>query len=109
MDNINRRYNDAWGGYIETRVSRGWQPYLLTFMFEPLPGGAAAKMAQMTRYLEAAYAVFVTRVVRKRGPQRRGVSPLSGCARPTSLSTSGRNRACATFSSTTGCTSMQSC
>ncbi len=81
MEKINRRYNDAWGGYIEARVSRGWQPYLLTFMFEPLPGSQSAKMAQMTRHLEAAYSVFVTRVVRKpKTAAARGVAPIWLCS-----------------------------
>ena len=81
MENIRQRTADAWGDYIEAHLDQDWKPFLLTFMFEQLPGSPAAKMAQMTRCIEQAYAIFVTRVVRK--PQTaaaRGVAPIWLCA-----------------------------
>ena len=81
MDNIALRTADAWGDYIEAYVGEGWQPFLLTFMFEPLSGSRAAKMAQMAHFLEQAYALFVTRVVRKpRTAAARGLAPIWLCA-----------------------------
>ena len=81
MDNIESRTADAWGDYIEARLDEGWHPFLLTFMFEQLPGSQAAKMAQMAHFLERAYALFVMRVVRKpKTAQSRGVAPIWLCA-----------------------------
>ena len=80
MSDIRNASADAWGGYIEQYVNAGWKPYFLTCMFEPLAGNQAAKMAQMARYLEVAYAIFVTRVVRKpRIAAVRGVAPVWLC------------------------------
>ena len=80
MSNIESRTADAWGDYIEAYIAEGWSPFLLTFIFEPLPGSQAARMAQMARYLEKAYALFVMRVVRKpKTAQSRGVAPIWLC------------------------------
>lgn len=71
----------AWGNYVSEHLSSGWETYLLSFMFEPLPGSQQRKMAQMARLLEAAYGIFVTRVVRKpRTAGRRGIAPIWLCS-----------------------------
>ena len=81
MHSIKQRTAEAWGDYIERYIDRGWSPFFLTFMFEPLPGSQAAKMAQMARYLEQAYALFVTHVVRKpKTAAARGAAPIWLCA-----------------------------
>ena len=55
---------------INQRVQDGWRPYLITFMFNQLPGSASAVVKQMQGEVERVYATFVTRVVRKpRSPQ----------------------------------------
>lgn len=81
MYDIRQRTADAWGDYIEAHINDGWKPYLLSFMFELLPGGQAIKMSQMARYLEQAYGIFVTRVVRKpKTEAARGSAPIWLCA-----------------------------
>ena len=55
---------------IQQRVQDGWRPYLITFMFNQLPGSPSAVVKQMHGEVERVYATFVTRVVRKpRSPQ----------------------------------------
>jgi hypothetical protein len=64
---------DLIGGYtelIEQRVQHGYRPYLITFMFNQLPGSPSAVIKQMQDEVERVYATLVTRVVRKpRSPQ----------------------------------------
>jgi hypothetical protein len=50
---------------IQQRIREGWQPYLITFMFNRLPGNQAAVIKQMQDEVERVYATLVTRVVRK--------------------------------------------
>jgi hypothetical protein len=50
---------------INQRVLYGWQPYLMTFMFNQLPGSPSAVIKQMQGEVERVYATLVTRVVRK--------------------------------------------
>jgi hypothetical protein len=55
---------------IKQRVQDGWRPYLITFMFNQLPGSPSAVIKQMQDEVDRVYATFVTRVVRKpRSPQ----------------------------------------
>jgi hypothetical protein len=49
---------------VSTYISGGWNAYLVTFMFKPLPGSRHAIINQMRRGVEAFYATLVTRVVR---------------------------------------------
>ena len=79
--NIANQIIAAWGDYVSEHLSSGWESYLLSFMFEPLPGSRERKMAQMAGLLEAAYGIFVTRVVRKpRTAGRRGTAPIWLCS-----------------------------
>ena len=55
----------AYSGWGERLVAKGWRPYLLTFMFKPLPGSPTAVAHQMEREVERVYATLLTRIVRK--------------------------------------------
>lgn len=57
--------NLAYASWAERLVAEGWHPYLLTFMFKPLPGSSAAVAYQMEREVERVYATLLTRIVRK--------------------------------------------
>lgn len=48
----------------QSAEGKRWKVYLLTFMFEPLPGGKAAMHRQMQREIEHFYTKLLTRVVR---------------------------------------------
>jgi hypothetical protein len=67
-------------GYIkimDQKIRRyGWNAYLVTFMFNQIPGGRAARLKSMSDTLHRFYATFLTRVVRK--PQ----SPFQLSERP---------------------------
>jgi hypothetical protein len=53
-----------------------WKLYLLTFMFEQLPGGEVAVRRQMERELERFYRILLPRVVRNpRSPSHRDKLP----------------------------------
>ncbi|MGR6467926.1 hypothetical protein [Rhizobium sp. PAMB 3182] len=56
---------DAYIEMIEIRVIAGYEPYLLSLMFNPLPGGPAAKQRQMERICEGVYNRILTRLVKR--------------------------------------------
>ena len=45
-------------------VAKGWQPFLITFMFNKLSGPPSAIISQMRNEVERVYSTFLTRVVR---------------------------------------------
>ena len=50
---------------IKERVKKqGWNAYLVTFMFHPIPGGSKTKIQIMSEALYGFYSKFLTRVVR---------------------------------------------
>ena len=49
---------------VNTYISEGWNAYLVTFMFKPLPGDRYAIIKQMQRGVETFYCTLVTRAVR---------------------------------------------
>jgi hypothetical protein len=51
--------------YVEEKIKRGWKSYLLTFMFNRLPGRENAILEQMRNDIVRFYASLVKRVVRK--------------------------------------------
>ena len=58
-------------------VERGWDPYLLSFMFDYVPGSRASVLKQMQREVERVYSTALTRVVRKpRCEAAQGTLPL---------------------------------
>lgn len=80
MDSVQDRVIDAWGEFVEDHIKQGWQPFILTFMFEPIAGSERSRMRQMGRYLEEAFKVFVTRVVRDpRKKAGKGMLPIWLC------------------------------
>jgi hypothetical protein len=55
-----------WSREMEDKVQlHGWNPYLVTFMFNHIPGGPAAKLKMMQDRVCRFYSKLVTRVVRK--------------------------------------------
>jgi hypothetical protein len=65
---------DAYIGMIQERVIAGYEPYLLTLMFNPLSGGPAAKQQQMERICQGVYNRILTRLVKR--PKNKGVADL---------------------------------
>jgi hypothetical protein len=52
--------------FIESRVIvDGWNAYLMTFMFHPVPGSEQVKLQTMKDAVYRFYATFLTRVIRK--------------------------------------------
>jgi len=55
------------GGYtelIQRSMKQGFNAYLLSFMFKPLPGSRKAILSQMHDEVQRVYSTFVTRVAR---------------------------------------------
>ena len=57
--------SDAYAAMVEMYVRQGFTPYLLTFMFNQLPGHPAAIEAQMDATIDRLYGLFVTRIRRR--------------------------------------------
>lgn len=55
----------AYSAWADRLVAEGYQPYLLTFMFQPLGGSVASMGERMLDDIERIYRIHVTRVVRK--------------------------------------------
>jgi len=55
----------AYGHWVQEHVKKGWDAYLLTFMFGHLPGSVDAKIQQMHREIVALYGKMATRFVKK--------------------------------------------
>ncbi len=68
MDRINRRdwamIAQAYGLWFQQLVYSGWEPALLTFMFEHLYGPRAAVAQEMGDTVEVTYATLVNRMFR---------------------------------------------
>ncbi len=63
-----RAVRDVVAGYtslVDQRVTAGWRPYLLSFMFKHLPARPEPVLAQMFDEAERFYSTFLTRVVRR--------------------------------------------
>ncbi len=54
----------AYGTMVEDRVELGFEPTLLTFTFNPLPGSDRAKEKTMEEEIRATYYKLLTRVIR---------------------------------------------
>ena len=73
----------TWAG---EHVENGWDPYLLSFMFNHVPGSRASVLRQMQREVERVYATSLTRVIRKprcqaaQGKEGTNLDCLSGFA-----------------------------
>jgi hypothetical protein len=67
----------AFGKWSEEYISRGWQCYLTTFMFNPLSGSREGIVRQMSKEVERVYSTLLTRVVRDpRSPKVKGSLPI---------------------------------
>ena len=57
---------DAYGDWLQQWLDQGWDGYLLTFMFNQLPGSRRAMVQQMHQHVENRwYGRLATRMVRK--------------------------------------------
>jgi hypothetical protein len=62
----------SWYGPMTTRyLHDGWFGYMMTFMFNPLPGSERTKDREMRTEMEGVYASFITRLIRR--PRSSGV------------------------------------
>ena len=77
---MKQRAKELIAGYVEMiegRIHNGWDPYLITMMFEPLSGSATGIARQMVQEAERFYATLVTRVIRKpAAPSQIGHLPI---------------------------------
>lgn len=58
-------HHEAYADFFEQRMTEGWSPYLLTFMFDQMRGDSRAVQHQQLRNIEKMYGRFVTRVVHR--------------------------------------------
>jgi hypothetical protein len=56
---------DAYARWVADLVAQGWDPYLVTLMFDELPGLMQAQIAQMHHAAMGMYSRLVTRMFRK--------------------------------------------
>ena len=57
--------SDAYAQMIIDRVAQGFTPYLITFMFRPLPGGPASRARQMQQLITGAFGFYLPHVIRR--------------------------------------------
>src|SRR5215210_2655923 len=60
-----KELSDALTDMVMNYIDRGWQPYLITFMFRHLGEPSQSVNRQMEREVERVYATVLPRVVRK--------------------------------------------
>lgn len=56
---------EAYGNWVGEWVSRGWDAYFVTLMFDQLPGSMQAQVAQMHHAVMGVYSRLAPRIVRK--------------------------------------------
>ena len=56
---------DAYTDMVLRNIGWGYDPYLMTFMFNQLPGSPTTKARQMEREVERIYTMLLTRIHRK--------------------------------------------
>jgi len=57
----------AYGGWVQEQLNRGWDGYLVTLMFHWIPGSMETKIEQMNREITRLYGKLATKAVRKPG------------------------------------------
>lgn len=74
-------YVKAYAQMVSAKVDDGWDPYLLSFMFENILGNERRVFATMEREAQRVYVKLLTRIVRKpRSPEQFGNLPFwIGC------------------------------
>src|SRR5215204_195395 len=55
----------GYAAWVADYVEKGWDPYILSFMFQQVPGSRASVLKQMQRDVVRVYAISLTRIVRK--------------------------------------------
>ncbi|WAJ27857.1 hypothetical protein [Antarcticirhabdus aurantiaca] len=61
--------HQAWGTWVTDHIFKGWEGYIITFMFDHIPGRAASQIDQMEKEVVRVYRTLLTRIVRR--PQQR--------------------------------------
>lgn len=61
---------DAYSDWVRSHVEDGWEAFLLTFMFRPLPGSPNTQISVMQDEIMRVYATLATRIVRKPNSRR---------------------------------------
>lgn len=56
---------EAYAGWVESLLKEGFDGYLLTFMFRPIPGSVAAKEREMYGVVERTFRKVLTRTTRR--------------------------------------------
>lgn len=56
---------EAYAGWVESRLEEGFDGYLLTFMFRPIPGSTAVREQEMYKVVERTFRKALTRAVRR--------------------------------------------
>src|SRR5215212_4098605 len=56
---------EGYAAWAAQHMEEGWDAYILSFMFNHVPGSRASVLRQMQRELERVYAITLTRVIRK--------------------------------------------
>jgi hypothetical protein len=56
---------NGYSQWVLEYMNKGWNGFLLPFMFKPLNGGDKAALNRMTDEVDRVYSTFITRVVRK--------------------------------------------
>jgi len=60
-----KEVEDAFTKMVMDRIECGFDPHLLSFMFNPIPGSQQAKLREMHHEAERAYAKILTRAFRR--------------------------------------------
>jgi hypothetical protein len=55
----------GYAAWVADYVEKGWDPYILSFTFQQVPGSRASVLKQMQRDVVRVYAISLTRIVRK--------------------------------------------
>ncbi|NLR98881.1 hypothetical protein HGP17_18850 [Rhizobium sp. P38BS-XIX] len=61
----NKEYFDEWIEWTMTAINAGYEPYMLTFMFNQMYGSERRTNERMTTAIEEFYKQLLTRIVRK--------------------------------------------
>jgi hypothetical protein len=56
---------NGYSQWVQEYMNKGWNAFLLTFMFKPLSGGDKTTLNKMTDEVDRVYSTFITRVVRE--------------------------------------------
>ena len=61
----NKEYFDEWIEWTMTAINAGYEPYLLTFMFNQMQGSEQRTTARMIQAIEEVFSKLLTRIIRE--------------------------------------------